>query len=108
MVPQKVNTELPYDPAFPLQESTEYWKYTSTRKPLYTNDRSSIVPNSPEMESIQMSINWRMDEWRMEILWTGKSGRQKVEWWFPGAAGGENEDWLPLAGAFFLGMMEMF
>ena len=37
---------------------------TSPHKNLYTSDHSSSVPNSPQMESIQMSINRRMNEER--------------------------------------------
>lgn len=56
--PQKAkHKELLYDPAIPLQESTEN---AGLRKNLYTEDHGGTVRNSPWTEATKMSINGRM------------------------------------------------
>ena len=54
---RKLNTELSYGPAIPLLLIYPKEMNTDPHKNLYTNVHSSIIRTSPEVETIQMSIN---------------------------------------------------
>ena len=59
-IPKKLNTELPYDPAIPiLNVYPKELKAGTQNRYLYTHVQSSIIHNSPKVESTQVSIDRR-------------------------------------------------
>lgn len=55
---QKLNTELPNDPAVPLWYILKTTENICPYKNLYTKFNSRVIQNSSKVETIQMSINY--------------------------------------------------
>ena len=61
--PQKLNIELPYDPAIPLLGiyHKEIKTYVYSKKLVY-DVHSSIIHNCQKVQTIEISMNWQLDK----------------------------------------------
>lgn len=69
---KKLNIKLPNDAAIPLPDIYTSKVKTCLHQDWYRNVHSSIIHNSPKLETIWMSINWWMDILNVEYHLTIK------------------------------------
>ena len=63
-----LNTELPYNPVIPLLDIYQRKLKTWSHKNMYMNVHSSIIHNSWNLETTQMSINSLMDKQNVALI----------------------------------------